>query len=513
MQGADGWTGRSPCPATTAGRQGRVWYNPPMRYDRLRRTGFAFLTSILIALPAAAGPLQDDLRQRRARLMERLGPDALAVFWSAPSRVFSGDVSYEFRQDSNLLYLTGIDQEDTILVLMPGSEGAREFLFVREADARREHWNGHSLTPAEASTASGVTTVMTATQFDPFIAALFARRAGTATADYGRFLQALADNRATLAVVSDSPTDLAAPPGRAAQYAARLRDRFFGFSIRDAGPLLAEARQIKTSYEQEVLRRSVRISSDAHRAGMRAAAPGKYEYEVEAAIEEVYLRNGAMSWGYPSIVGSGPNATILHYQKSERKMEPGDLILVDAAANYQGLTGDITRTYPVSGRFSREQRDIYEIVLASQAAGEAAAKTGATLRDVQKACDEILKAGLLRLGLITDPAGTQFKTWSTHGVSHWIGMDVHDVSVPGPLAPGMAFTIEPGIYIREIALEELPKTDASRAFAGSVQAQARKYRNIGVRVEDSYLLTAAGLERMSAGVPRAIDEIEDLLKR
>jgi Xaa-Pro aminopeptidase len=277
--------------------------------------------------------------------------------------------------------------------------------------------------------------------------------------------------------------------------------------------VLGELRQIKSPYEQDVLRKSVMISNDAHRAGMRAAAPGKYEYEVEAAIEEVYLRNGAMSWGYPSIVGSGPNATILHYQKSLRKMEPGDLLLVDAAANYQGLTGDITRTYPVSGTFSREQRDVYEIVFAAQQAGEKAAKTGAEAREIQKACDEVLRAGLVKLGLVTDAGGTQFKTWATHGVSHWIGMDVHDVGIPRPLGPGMAFTIEPGIYIREAALEDLPKTAANLAFAEKVRPLVQKYKNIGVRIEDSYLLTDSGLERLSAGVPRTIAEVEQFLKR
>jgi len=298
------------------------------------------------------------------------------------------------------------------------------------------------------------------------------------------------------------------------QFAAKLRDRFFGFTVQDVAPMLAELRQIKSAYEQDVLRRSVEISSEAHRAGMRAAHAGKYEYEVEAAIEEVYLRNGAMSWGYPSIVGSGPNATILHYEKSSRKMEPGDLLLVDAAANYQGLTGDITRTYPIDGKFTPVQRDIYDIVYTAQQAGEKAAKIGGQARDIQAACDEVLRAGLVRLGLVTDPTGMQFKIWATHGVTHWIGMDVHDVGVPRrPLAAGMAFTIEPGIYIREAALNDLPKTPENAAFIEKVKPAVAKYKNLGVRIEDSYLLTSAGLERLSKTVPRTIDEIETFLKK
>ncbi len=491
----------------------------PTPVCRPARLTFATLTFVLLSaltfVNASTGSLQDDLKARRTRAMERIGPDAMAIFWSAPPRVYSTDVNYEYRQESNLLYLTGIDQEETVLVLMPGNETRKEILFVREADARREHWNGHSLTPAEATAASGIQSVMTMNEFEPFIASVFSRRAGAGSpTEYARYFQALADGRAKLSVLLDPISDLSEPPGPVREFVSRLRERFFGFTVHDVSPVLAELRQIKTPYEQDVLRRSVEISSEAHRAGMRAAHAGKYEYEVEAAIEEVYLRNGAMSWGYPSIVGSGPNATILHYEKSSRKMEPGDLLLVDAAANYQGLTGDITRTYPVDGTFTPAQRDIYEIVYAAQQAGEKAARIGGQARDIQAACDEVLRAGLVRLGLVTDPAGMQFKIWATHGVTHWIGMDVHDVGVPRrPLDAGMAFTIEPGIYIREAALNDLPKTPASAAFIDKVKPTVAKYKNLGVRIEDSYLLTSAGLERLSKSVPRTIDEVEGFLKK
>ena len=501
------------CYSANEFRVPRCFVRAPYRTVKISAIALLFLA--LSTISAVAGPLQDDLKMRRSHTMERLGPDAIAILWSAPARVYSTDVNYEYRQDSNLLYLTGIDQEETILVLMPGNETRKEILFVREADARREHWNGHSLTPAEASAASGIETVMTLNQFQPFIAAMFSKRATTESpTESARFSQALSDGRAKLALLLDPVMDLATPPSQAAEFASKLRERFFGFTVQDSSPILAELRQIKTAYEQSVLRKSVEISSEAHRAGMRTARAGKYEYEVEAAIEEVYLRNGAMSWGYPSIVGSGPNATILHYQKSSRKMEPGDLLLVDAAANYQGLTGDITRTYPIDGKFSREQRDIYDIVYAAQQAGERAAKTGGQARDIQNACDEVLRAGLVRLGLVTDASGMQFKIWATHGVSHWIGMDVHDVGGPRkPLDSGMAFTIEPGIYIREAALNDLPKTPENAAFIEKVRPLVAKYKNIGVRIEDSYLLTKDGLERLSKSVPRTVEEIETFLKR
>ena len=472
--------------------------------------------TLCVPLPAAAGPLQDDLKARRSRVMEKLGPEALAIFWSAPVRVYSHDVEYEYRQDSKIIYLTGIDQEETMLVLMPGNETRREILFVRETDARREHWVGHSLTPAEAAAQSGVDTVFTTAQFEPFVAAMFSKRnmpgSGGGSSEYQRFFEALSDGRAKLAVLLEPQTNLSAAPGPVTQFASRLRERFFGFVVQDVTPIVHRLRQVKTPYEQDVLRRSVAISSEAHRAGMRAAAPGKFEYEVEAAIEEVYLRNGAMSWGYPSIVGSGPNATILHYNKSTRRMDAGDLLLVDAAANYQGYTGDITRTYPIDGRFTQPQRELYEIVLAAQEAGMKAARAGKTPADIQAACDEVLRAGLVKLGLVLDPKGQQFKIWATHGVVHWIGMDVHDVGPRGPFEPGMAFVIEPGIYVRESALDNLPKTPEMLAFAEKVRPYVRKYKDLGVRVEDSFLLTERGLERLSDGVPRTIEEIERFMQ-
>jgi Xaa-Pro aminopeptidase len=434
------------------------------------------------------------LKARRARAMERLGPDALAIFWSAPERVYSTDVNYEYRQDSNLLYLTGIDQEETILVLMPGNAARREVLFVREADARREHWNGHSLTPAEATQQSGIATVMTANQFEGFVASALSSQERPIAA---------------LSLLLEPQRSLSDPPGPVRQFAARMRERFFGFQVKDATPILNELRQIKTAYEQDVMRKSALISSEAHKAGMRAAAPGKFEYEVEAAIEEVYLRSGAMSWGYPSIVGSGPNATILHYNKSSRQMKDGEVLLVDAAANYQGLTVDITRTYPIGGRFSPAQRELYEIVFAAQEAGIKAAKIGGRTQDIQAACDEVLRAGLVRLGLVTEATGNQFKIWATHGVTHWIGHDVHDVGVRGkPLAAGMTFVIEPGIYIREAALDTLPKTTENLAFAAKIQGAVQKYKDIGVRIEDSFLLTESGLENLSRTVPRTLDDVE-----
>ena len=465
-----------------------------------------------------AGEYQDDLKARRVRVMQKLDAGTVMIAWSAPAKVYSTDVNYEYRQDSSLLYLAGLEQEDTILVLMPGASTKKEVIFVREPNARREHWNGHTLTKEEVTARTGVETVYFLSQFEPFITTMFNARSfgmrrGETTTEWNAFQEEVKAGRGKLALLLGPRPAPSQELPEVYVWANRFRERFFGVAVTDAKPVVDELRQVKTPYEQKVLEKSVLISSDAHKAGMKAAAPGKFEYEVEAAIEKVYLANGAMSWGYPSIVGSGPNSTILHYEASSRKMEAGDLLLVDAAGNYQGLTGDITRTYPVNGTFSPAQKEIYELVLAAQEAAMGAARAGNRTADIEKASEEVIKAGLLKLGLITDAKGEQFRTWYTHGISHWIGMDVHDVGeYEKPLAPGMAFTIEPGLYLRQQALDDMPDNPANREFKAKVATAFAKYKNIGVRIEDSFLITDSGLERLSASVPRTIEEVEAWLR-
>ena len=484
------------------------------------RTGsvLAAIALGLAATAAAAGPLQDDLAARRARLMEKLGPDALAIVWSAPTKVYSLDVDYEFRQDSHLLYLTGMTQEETILVLMPGNRARKEFLFVREPNPRREHWNGHILTQEEAAAQSGIATVYFAGEFEAFVTAMFNRQAYGAkrnevSNEFDAFFEAVGANRAKLALPFGPRPAPSAPLTPAYEFAAKARDRYLNVAFLDSWPTISDLRQIKTSFEQTVMEKSGLISSNAHVAGMAAAKPGRFEYEVESAIEQVYMQNGAMTWGYPSIVGSGPNATILHYNASNRQMQAGDLLLVDAAGNYQGYTVDITRSYPISGSFTETQKDIYRLVFEAQEAGMKAARIGNKTADVEKAAEEVVKAGLLKLGLITDASGEQFRTWYTHGICHWIGMDVHDVGdYQRPLAAGMAFVVEPGIYVRPQALDDLPDTAENRTFKDAVRGAVEKYKFTGIRIEDSFLLTPTGLKRLSATVPRTIEEVERFMK-
>ena len=488
----------------------------------VRRMLAALAVLVLVATGASADGLPEELKARRERLMRSLAGDTMAILWSAPERAYSRDVDYEYRQDSDLLYLTGVTQPETVLVLMPGNRTQREILFIRPPDARREHWNGHLLTPAEATAQTGIATVHETPAFDRFFSdvmqqvpyGLKSREAVLTDTEYTAFFAALEAGNAKIALRLPSAPDAQDPLGPEREFARQARDRFVNVAFINVSPALAALRQTKTPYEQTVLTRSVEISSEAHLAGMKAARPGRFEYEVEAAIEQVYLANGAMSPGYPSIVGSGPNATILHYNASSRRMEEGDLLLVDAAANFEGLTGDITRTYPVNGKFTDAQREIYGIVLAAQEAGIAAARAANGTVDIEKAARDVVKPALLKLGLITDTAGDQFRTWYTHGICHWIGMDVHDVGdYKKPLAPGMTFTIEPGLYIRPAALENLPDTPENRAFIEKVKPAVERFKNIGVRIEDSFLLTDGGLVNLSQKAPRTVADIERVMGR
>ena len=479
-----------------------------------------------------AAELRADLAARRANAMTALGPESILIAWSAPPKVYSTDVNYEYRQESNMLYLSGMTQEDSILVLIPGAKTKREILFTLEADPRREHWNGHTLTPAEVTAESGISTVYPLSAFQPFIDGLlsgtgYQMSSEEASAEFGTFTGAIRAGKARLGIferVSPAaggrgavPAQPGAPPapGSKAAWATEMAAKYPGITPFAAAQLITGLRSVKTPYERKVLTRSVEISAEAHLEGMKAAKPGRWEYEVEAAIEYWYMKNGAMSWGYPSIVGSGPNATTLHYGASTRQMQNGDLLLVDAAANFQGLTGDITRTYPVNGRFTPAQRDIYELVLAAQEAGIAAAKNGAPTAGIAQACRAVFATGLLKLGLITEatagPAqNAQVSRWFTHGPTHGIGIDVHD-PLGQTLVTGSAFVIEPGLYIRQAALDELPKTPENTAFLEKVGPVVQKYKNIGVRIEDSFLMTEQGLVRLSTKAPRLVADIEKVV--
>jgi Xaa-Pro aminopeptidase len=477
-------------------------------------------TPLAAQIPPHGGAtaLTADLRARRAATLAALGTDAALVLWSAPRRVYSTDTDYEFRQESNLLYLTGVDQPDTTLVLVSTPNGPREFLFIRAADPFRELWEGRVLTSDEAREHSGVQQVFAQRRteaFDQFIAGLFGGGSSSAVPE---FSAAVAAAGARLFLLDRMPSQGGEPSDPDAvprvRWARTLLQQFPTVRVMHAAPVLLRQRSIKTGYEQNLLRRSVEISAEAHVEGMKAARPGRWEYEVEAAIEHWFHTNGALSWGYPSIVASGPNATTLHYNKSTRQMKDGDLLLVDAAGNYQGLTGDITRTYPVNGRFTPEQRALYELVLRSLEAAVLAATPGADLSVLSQATRRELGAGLLELGLVTDPQAAngqseQISWWFPHSPTHGIGTDVHDPLYR--LDPGAAFVIEPGLYIRPDTIERLSQDPRYREAVERLRPAVQRYANIGIRIEDSFIMTSTGPELLSGKAPKRVVEIEKIV--
>lgn len=287
-----------------------------------------------------------------------------------------------------------------------------------------------------------------------------------------------------------------------------------GFVVRDAWPIFTEMRMRKSPAEIELLQHAIDISIEGHERAQAVAARTKMEYEVEAEVDYTYKRRNADNWGYPNIVGCGPNATTLHYEESQGPVRQGDLLLMDAGAEYGHYSADVTRTFPINGHFSPAQTDIYNAVYDAQEAAFRAIHIGGTLTEVHNAALEVIKDRLLKLGLITDRNSDQYRIWFMHGTSHWLGMNVHDVGTRGAkLDTGMVFTVEPGIYVRLDALDYLPDTPENRKFIEAVKPAFEKYKGIGVRIEDDVVVTPNGYLNMSGALPRTISDIEAFMAR
>ncbi|MFL6336245.1 MAG: aminopeptidase P family protein [Pyrinomonadaceae bacterium] len=470
-----------------------------------------------------------ELRARRERVMEKLGPNSLLVLFSAEPRLYTNDVDYEFRQENNLYYLTALRQQGATLVMLRGAAGpAREILFLPRRNPAAETWTGHMYSAEEARAASGLGEIWEAKEFEPFMQAVRSRLAyGPApqavmlTPPDARpvpsedFLAAMSKNEATLYLLLTGG-EHNQEYERERAYSVAWAANSGGLSVRSAWDTFATMRQRKSPYELRLMQHAVDISIEGHQRAQAVASRAKWEYEVEAELDYTYKRRNADNWGYPSIVGCGPNATTLHYEESQGRVRPGDLLLMDAAAEFEHYSADVTRTFPVSGRFTPVQAEVYQIVLAAQEAAFRAIKPGAHLSDVHRAAAEVISDGLLRLGLITDKSSiAQNRVWFMHGTSHWLGMNVHDVSVRGDdrLDAGMVFTVEPGIYVRPDALDNLAKTPENEKFIAAVRAAFEKYKGVGVRIEDDVVVTADGYRNLSAALPRSIADIEAFMAR
>ena len=436
-------------------------------------------------------------KARREKFMAQLPPKSIAILRSAPLRTMSHDVEYLYRQDSDFFYLTGIEQENVTIVLRPdAADGKKYIAFVPPRDPRRESWEGIRVGPNEAAAAWGVDAVYDLKDFDSKMSEF--DRNTYRSSGY------LADAEALYLLDGDD-----------AEWLEKFRASYDPLGARRSGPatlvdareILHQMRLIKDEEDIRYLRRVAEMSAQGHIRAMQAAAPGKYEFEVQQALDGYCAANGSRRMAYPSIAGSGPNSCILHYGENTRQMKDGEVLLNDSGAEYGLYATDITRTYPVNGKFSPEQRAIYDIVLAAQKAAMAVVKPGVMHSEVEKAAAMTCAEGLVKLGLLQgDPAelvkSFGHRRFTLHGVSHWVGFDVHDpnpYAEPGqasrPLEAGMVFTIEPGIYI-----------------AANSQGVDPKWWNIGVRIEDTILVTQNGSDCLSCAAPREVADVEKAVR-
>lgn len=417
--------------------------------------------------------------------MQAIGPEGVAIVRSLPERVRNGDSYHRFRQHSDVYYLTGFVEPQTTLVLRPGAEKERVVMFVRPRDAEAEIWDGRRAGIEGACERYGADAAYPVAELAQRLPDLIANREEL---HYALGLDDEMDRLVigTIARLRRTERKGARPPR----------------AVIDPRIALHELRLLKGPEELATLRKAVAITTEAHLAAMAAGRPGVFEHELEALIHYTFRRHGGTGPGYGTIVGAGENATILHYVDNACAIADGDLVLVDAGCEYGHYTADITRTWPASGRFSPEQRAIYELVLATQKAAVALAVPGATIDQIHDHCVRQLTEGMVELGLLQGPASARiedqaFKKHFMHGTSHWLGLDVHDVGAymrggkARPLEPGMVITVEPGLYIA--------------ADAPDVPA---RMRGIGVRIEDDVAITAGGNEVLTAACPKEIADVE-----
>ncbi len=431
-------------------------------------------------------------RERRGALLRTMRDHAgggLALVPTAPEVLRNRDSLFPYRPDSYFYYLSGFPEPEAVVALVAGPDGDRHVLFCREKNEEREIWDGFRYGPDAAREIFGF--------------------------DEAHPISALAEKLPELA--SDRPA-LFTPLGlfepwdrQVTQVLNEVRNRVrTGVSapdeVVDVRAALDAMRLVKDPHEAKLMRRAGEISGGAHRRAMAATRPGWFEYQVEAELLHEFLRHGAQAVAYPSIVASGPNACVLHYRDNNREMSAGELLLIDAGCELAGYASDITRTFPVDGKFTGPQRDVYEVVLAAQTACLDAIRPGVEFHDYHTVAERVLAQGYVDLGLCKGTLDEvlesgSYKQFYMHRAGHWLGMDVHDAGlyrvqgVSQKLAPGMALTVEPGTYIRPA--DNVPE----------------HFWNIGVRIEDDVLVTATGHENLTAATPKTVADVEDACRR
>lgn len=422
--------------------------------------------------------------RRRKQLMQMAGEQAILILPAAPERVRSHDTHYPYRQDSDFWYLSGFPEPEAVLVLVPGRKHGETILFCRERDAEREAWDGPRAGQEGAVAQYGMDDAYPIDDVDEILPGLLEGRSRVYY-HFGRDVDFDLKLIGWLKRVREQVRNGSQPP----------------HEFLELGHLLHEQRLFKSRDEIALMQQAADISVRAHRAAMQLARPGVHEYQLQAEIEREF--RAADAWpAYGSIVGTGSNACVLHYRANNARSRDGELVLVDAGAEYRGYAADITRTFPVNGRFSAAQRALHDLVGAAQAAALAQAQPGIAYEAGHLAAVQTLTEGLLRLGLLKGTlernlAEGHYKRFYRHKTGHWLGLDVHDVGeyrLAGEsrlLEPGMVFTIEPGLYVS--------------ADDTSVDA---KWRGIGIRTEDNVLITADGHRVLTDALARSADEIE-----
>ena len=480
---------------------------------------------LLILAPAvlvsADGPRPSEYQARRAAVAKAIGTDSIFIAFSSQPERRTGDINWPFRQEDNLLYLTGMTAPDTTLVLLPGEPDHRETIFSTERDASNERVTGRIASPDEVKKATGVANAVSSRRLDAFLDAVFqgAWFGERGPSAYFRppvaphFLSSFRASRAEVWLLLGDRGRRGGASTREQLFADELRRRYPEVKIRDASPLLVSMREIKSDAEIALIQRAVDITAAAQKAAMARVLTATHEYEVHATVDFTFRNLGACCWAFPSIVASGRNATTLHYETNEDPIVRDALLLTDLGAEVDGYSADVTRTYPASGVFSPAQRAIYDIVFAAQNETFPLMRPGHTFGEVDDKAQEVVGRELLKLGLVTKNVREQSELYLYHGVGHPLGLQTHDVyDRQRSFEPRMVFTNEPGVYVRKddvvasAVFRNLPAHEQQ-----SVRAALDTYDGIGVRIEDDVLITPGEPKVLSAAAPRAPHDIEALM--
>jgi len=426
--------------------------------------------------------------RRRKALMELMEPNSIAIVPSAKEKIRSRDTHYTFRQDSDVHYLSGFDEPDVVLVLIPGREHGEFVIFCRERDKAKEIWDGYRAGPEGACKIYGADDAFPIDDIDEILPGLIEGRERVYYA-LGRDPEFDAQVMGWINRIRAKVRSGAIPPGE----------------FLDLNHFLHDLRLFKSTAEVRLMARAGEIAAQAHVRAMQYCKPGVYEYQLEAEILHEFAINGARNAAYNTIVGGGANGCILHYIDNNQVLRDGDLVLIDAGCEYEYYASDITRTFPANGVFSREQKALYEVVLEAQAAAIAKVKPGNHWNEPHDAAVRVLTEGLVRHGLLNGNVDEliekeAYREFYMHRTGHWLGMDVHDVGdykVHGQwrvFEPGMVLTVEPGLYV---------SPDNTQV--------AKKWCGIGIRIEDDVVVTKDGCEILTSGVPKTVEEIEALM--